>query len=153
MAEWGPDGWINENGPMILNKNGTFIKNEYSWNKAANMLYIESPADVGFSYLHTESYSDFYFNDDIVSKDNLMALLSFFIKFREYKGREFYISGESYAGIYIPMLAYEIINYNKIVPEDNKINLKGIMIGNGVVNNTLSSEGFSKFDYVSLIIL
>ena len=141
------DGWINENGPMLLNKNGTFIKNEYSWNKAANILYIESPADVGFSYLHTKSYSDFYFNDDIVAKDNLLALLSFFSKFPEYKGREFYISGESYAGIYIPMLAYEIINYNKIVPEDNKINLKGIMIGNGVVNNTLSSEGFSTYDY------
>ena len=24
------DGWINENGPMLLNKNDTFIKNEYS---------------------------------------------------------------------------------------------------------------------------
>jgi len=85
------------------------------------MQYIESPADVGFSYLHTESYSDFYFNDDIVAKDNLLALLSFFSKFPEYKGREFYISGESYAGIYIPMLAYEIINYNKLVQKIIKL--------------------------------
>jgi len=139
------DGWINENGPMILNRNGTFIKNEYSWNKAANMLYIESPADVGFSYLDEEANYDF--NDDIVAKDNLLAILSFFIKFPEYKGREFYIGGESYAGIYIPMLAYEIINYNKEVPDNNKINIKGIMIGNGVVNTTLNSQGFSKFDY------
>jgi len=141
------DGWINENGPMILNKNGTFKRNEYAWNKAANMLYIESPVEVGFSYFVNQSYSDFYFNDDIVAKDNFLALLNFFIKFPEYKGKEFYISGESYAGIYIPMLAYEIINYNKEVPDDNKINLKGIMIGNGVVNNTLSNEGYSLYDY------
>ena len=128
-------GWITENGPMMYHKNKTFSKNEYSWNKEANMLYIESPGEVGFSFINSNLDSDLEINDDITAKENFNALLSFFLKFPEYKGREFYISGESYAGVYIPMLAYEIINYNKLVPEDNRINLKGILVGNGLADN------------------
>ena len=47
------DGWSVENGPMFLNTNGTFRMNEYSWNKAANMLYIESPGGVGYSFINS----------------------------------------------------------------------------------------------------
>ena len=128
------DGWSVENGPMYLNKNGTFTMNEYSWNKAANMLYIESPGGVGFSYINSKLEEDIMIDDDIAAKDNLNALLSFFKKFPEYQKKDFYISGESYAGIYIPTLSIEIINYNKNAPESNKINLKGILVGNGVTD-------------------
>ena len=126
--------WAVMTGPMKMDKNGKFQENQYSWNKEANMLYIESPGEVGFSFVNSESKEDFEVNDDITAKDNLNAILSFFLKFPEFKGRDFYLSGESYSGIYIPMLAYEIINYNKIVPESNKINVKGIIVGNGVVD-------------------
>lgn len=128
------DGWSVENGPMFLNSNGTFRINEYSWNKAANMLYIESPGGVGYSFINSSLEEDLVVNDDISAKDNLNALLSFYKKFPEYQKRDFYISGESYAGIYIPTLAIEIINYNKNAPEDYKINLKGILVGNGVTD-------------------
>lgn len=128
------DGWAMENGPMFLNKDGTYRLNEYSWNKAANMLYIESPGNVGYSYINSGLQNDIKIDDDIAAKDNLNALLSFYLKFPEFKNRDFYISGESYAGIYIPMLALEIINYNKIEIEKNRINLKGILVGNGVTD-------------------
>ena len=48
---------------------------------------------------------------------------------------EFFIAGESYAGIYIPLLASEIINYNRKI-DDHKINLKGVLIGNGCTHLT-----------------
>ena len=54
--------------------------------------------------------------------------------FPSFKGRDFYISGESYAGIYVPTLAYQVLQYNKGVVESNKINLKGILVGNGVAD-------------------
>ena len=31
----------------------TLVDNEYSWNKLANMLYVEIPSGVGFSYSDT----------------------------------------------------------------------------------------------------
>ena len=44
-------GWAQEHGPWVM-KNGTdyFQSNPYSWNVKANMLYLESPGGVGYSY-------------------------------------------------------------------------------------------------------
>ena len=128
------DGWSSEHGPMQLDEKGNYTINEYSWHKAANMLYIESPGGVGFSYIDSKLDYELEINDDIAAKDNLNALLDFFKKFPSFKGRDFYISGESYAGIYVPTLANQVILYNKGVSESNKINLKGILVGNGVAD-------------------
>lgn len=35
----------------------------------------------------------------------MRAVLDFFTKFPEYKEKELFLSGESYAGIYVPYLA------------------------------------------------
>jgi carboxypeptidase C (cathepsin A) len=88
----------------------TFVLNEYSWNKEANMLYIESPAGVGFSYC--VNMKDCNFDDMSSSVDNLGALQDFYFKFPEYLSHDLYISGESYAGVYVPYLAYQIDKYN-----------------------------------------
>ena len=127
------DGWIEENGPCYM-EGDKFYKNPYSWNKLANLLYIESPAGTGFSYIDSNVESELSMDDDIAAHDNLKALIDFFNKFPSLKDKDFYISGESYAGIYIPMLALEIINYNDKVSDDKKINLKGILVGNGVAD-------------------
>lgn len=111
----------------------TFVQNDYSWNKEANMLYIESPAGVGFSYCIDKNECNF---DDMSSSlDNLQAVLSFYDKFPEYTNHDLYISGESYAGVYVPYLAYQIDIYNSDPAHDQfNFNLKGIMVGNGVTN-------------------
>jgi carboxypeptidase C (cathepsin A) len=76
--------------------------NPYSWNKRANVIYLEAPAGVGFSYA---SNAYIRTNDTQTAKDNMAGLRLFFDKFPSYLGNDFYLSGESYAGIYIPMLA------------------------------------------------
>uniref|UniRef100_A0A803MJ45 Uncharacterized protein n=1 Tax=Chenopodium quinoa TaxID=63459 RepID=A0A803MJ45_CHEQI len=48
-------GAFGEHGPFKPSGNG-LIKNEFSWNKEANMLYLESPAGVGFSYSLNKSF-------------------------------------------------------------------------------------------------
>ena len=128
------DGWGNEHGPMQLKDDGKFYLNEYSWNKAANIIYLESPGNVGFSYIDSTYDYDLYIDDDVAARDNLKAMINFFEKFPTMKNKDFYIAGESYGGIYVPTLAYQIVQYNKNLPESQKINLKGILVGNGVAD-------------------
>jgi carboxypeptidase C (cathepsin A) len=56
-------------------------------------------------------------------------MLNFFKAFPEYASNDFYISGESYAGIYVPTLANRIVMGN--AAGNAKINIKGIAVGNG----------------------
>jgi carboxypeptidase C (cathepsin A) len=55
-----------------------------------------------------------------------------FFKFPERQSNEIWLSGESYAGIYVPYLAWEIDQYNAL--GGFTINLKGFIVGNGVTN-------------------
>ena len=142
------DGWAAEHGPQTI-KTGSdeFTENIYSWNKVANMIYLESPGGVGFSYIDSTVESELAVDDEITARDNLNALIDFFNKFSEMRDYDFYIAGESYAGIYVPTLAREILLYNEKVSASKKIKLKGILVGNGVADWNYDTEP-AVYDFV-----
>lgn len=127
-------GAAEEIGPFRINSDGkTLYLNPYSWNKLANLLFLESPAGVGFSYSNTSS--DLYTaGDNRTAEDAYAFLESWFARFPQYKHRDFYIAGESYAGHYVPQLAQLVYERNKGV-ENPVINLKGFMVGNAVTDD------------------
>ena len=126
-------GFAQENGPYVMpDGDPNFYKNPHSWNTNASVLYIESPAGVGYSYF--EGRDKDYFNDSSSAEDNYEALVQFYAKFPEYVNHTLFISGESYAGIYVPYLAYEILKHNHTIP------LAGIIVGNGVTNWTYDCD-------------
>ncbi|CAI9102942.1 OLC1v1001339C2 [Oldenlandia corymbosa var. corymbosa] len=137
-------GAFQELGPFRVGSDGkTLFENRFAWNKAANVLFLESPAGVGFSYSNTTS--DYTIGGDIkTAQDNYIFLINWLERFPEYKGRDFYLAGESYAGHYVPQLAHNIVYHNN---KANKtiINLKGILVGNGVINDETDSVGM--YDY------
>lgn len=92
----------------------------------ANLLFLESPAGVGFSYsnISSEVKSN---GDRNTAIDNIIFLLNWIQRFPKYKNRDFYIAGESYAGHFVPQLAEIILQHNKLAKK-NLINLKGIMV-------------------------
>jgi carboxypeptidase C (cathepsin A) len=124
-------GFIQEHGPVIIPDYTSNLEvNKYSWNQYANMIYLESPAGVGFST--NTNKDDIKWDDQKSGKDNRKAILNFFVKFPEFKKNDFYISGESYAGVYVPMLAFLLLN--------DDINLKGIIVGNGLTDLKVDVE-------------
>ncbi|KAI4344284.1 hypothetical protein L6164_011530 [Bauhinia variegata] len=126
-------GASEEIGPFRINKTGSSLYlNKYSWNREANILFLESPAGVGFSYTNTTSDLKTS-GDKRTAEDALVFLIRWLSRFPQYKYREFYIAGESYAGHYIPQLAKKIHDYNKANPRI--INLKGFIVGNAVTDN------------------
>eukprot|EP00358_Blepharisma_japonicum_P002525 CAMPEP_0202945448 /NCGR_PEP_ID=MMETSP1395-20130829/6474_1 /ASSEMBLY_ACC=CAM_ASM_000871 /TAXON_ID=5961 /ORGANISM="Blepharisma japonicum, Strain Stock R1072" /LENGTH=320 /DNA_ID=CAMNT_0049645489 /DNA_START=385 /DNA_END=1347 /DNA_ORIENTATION=+ len=91
-------------------------------------------------------------DDEITAHDNLQAILQFFRKFPEYRYHDFYISGESYAGIYVPTLAYNVLMYNNYSPH-NSINLKGIAVGNGCTDwNVDTTPAFMQLAWTHALI-
>nr|POE58492.1 serine carboxypeptidase-like 45 [Quercus suber] len=86
-----------EHGPFKV-KGDNLVRNEYNWNKEANMLYLESPAGVGFSYSANKSFYT-HVNDEITARDNLIFLQRWFAKYPEYRDTDFFIAGVSYADL------------------------------------------------------
>jgi len=133
-------GLFAEIGPFYLsyaslkteayNKTGipTLFPNEHSWSRFANILIMNAPP-VGFSHCGDESggwKSCGTWNDTSVAAGNFNFLESFYKSFPEFENTSLYLSGESYAGIYIPMLAMEIKKH----PESRSFkNLKGMVVG------------------------
>ncbi|XP_076901776.1 serine carboxypeptidase-like 40 [Bidens hawaiensis] len=137
-------GAMQELGPFRVNSDGkTLYRNKFAWNRAANVLFVESPAGVGFSYSNVSSYYD-NCGDKSTAEDNYVFLMNWLERFPEYKERDFYISGESYAGHYVPQLAHTILHHNKMANK-TLINLKGILIGNAVINDETDNIGM--YDY------
>uniref|UniRef100_A0A3P9A4D4 Carboxypeptidase n=1 Tax=Esox lucius TaxID=8010 RepID=A0A3P9A4D4_ESOLU len=132
------DGLLTEHGPFLIQDDGVSLKyNPYSWNMIANVLYLESPAGVGFSYSDDKKYTT---NDTEVSMNNYLALKEFFKAFPEYSKNEFFLTGESYGGIYIPTLAERVM-------EDSSINLQGIAVGNGMSSYEMNDNSLVYFAY------
>ncbi|KAH9443239.1 hypothetical protein MJO28_014696 [Puccinia striiformis f. sp. tritici] len=99
--------------------------NPYSWTNATSMLYVEHPIGTGYS-VGTPQVT----NQTDVSRD-LFGFFNQWLKvFPEMNGKNFWLSGESYAGYYVPYLADYIYNYQ------SHFNLK--LRGMYLVNPTLS---------------
>ena len=101
----------------------------------ANVIFLESPAGVGFSYSNASVES----GDSGTAVDAYLFLLYWLERFPEYKGRDFYIAGESYSGHYVPQLATVIVALAEFGLTD--VNLKGIF-----VSCLIMSAGVASFD-------
>ncbi|KAJ9552438.1 hypothetical protein OSB04_016483 [Centaurea solstitialis] len=137
-------GAMTELGPFRINSDGkTLFRNNYAWSNVANILFLESPAGVGFSYSNTTSDYD-HAGDKNTADDAYVFIVNWLERFPKYKTRDFYITGESYAGHYVPQLAYSILLKNKKTNQ-TAINIKGIAIGNAWIDEITGLKGV--FDY------
>ncbi|KIM42879.1 hypothetical protein M413DRAFT_408948 [Hebeloma cylindrosporum] len=137
-------GLLLEMGPCSidmqnLSNNGT-IWNPYSWNAEANIFFLDQPVGVGFSYA---DYGETVETTEDAAK-NVHAFVSiFFATFPQFSGRPLHLSGESYAGRYLPVFASEIYDKNQIAVQEGRpaINLQSVLIGNGVTDISTLHEG------------
>ncbi|KAI5648981.1 hypothetical protein M9H77_34986 [Catharanthus roseus] len=140
------DGFVYEHGPFNFEKakrrssGGLPILhlNPYSWSKVSSIIYLDSPAGVGFSYPTSPT------GDLQTASDTHAFLLKWFEQFPEFLSNPFYLAGESYAGIYVPTLAAQVVKGIKsgIKPI---INFKGYMVGNGVCDNKFDGNALVPF--------
>jgi cathepsin A (carboxypeptidase C) len=124
-------GLFMELGPGAITKDGKVKYNDFSWNSNASVIFIDQPVNVGYSY------SSGSVSNTVAAGKDIYALLTLFFKqFPEYSEQSFHISGESYAGHYIPVFASEILSHKK-----RNINLQSVLIGNGL------TDGLTQYEY------
>ncbi|KAL6621204.1 hypothetical protein ACP70R_033636 [Stipagrostis hirtigluma subsp. patula] len=145
-------GAAAELGPLLVSGNGTGLEfNKFAWNKEANLLFLESPVGVGFSYTNTTSDLD-NIDDRFVAEDTYIFLVNWFNRFPQYKTNDFYISGESYAGHYVPQLAEVVYERNKHLEASQRINLKGFIVGNPETDDYYDYTGTFEFAWSHSVI-
>lgn len=132
-----------ENGPCLLSKNGSLHRNPYGWNANANVVWIDQPAGVGFSYGNVDEYDT---NEKEIGQDMYRFIQEFFQAHPEYKTQPFYVFGESYGGHYVPAVA------NRIFVENQRktgihINLQGVGIGNGLTDPQVQYRSYPEMAY------
>ena len=147
------DGLFTEHGPFRLDttsKPSTLQYFNYTWSKVANVIYLESPIGVGFTY--SDSPDEYSNNDDKTASDNMKSVEKLFEIFPEYGNNSLYIAGESYGGIYVPTLA-EAILHATLNETYEGAPLKGIAVGNGCIGTQVGflSEARKAF-YMQFIV-
>ncbi|KAH9824739.1 putative carboxypeptidase cpdS precursor [Melampsora americana] len=114
------EGLLQENGPISWRPGQARpVRNPFSWTKASSMLYIEQPVGTGYSEGAVEAH-----NQIDISRDLFGFFQQWLMVFPEMKHKNFYLSGESYAGLYVPYLA----DYIYARQSELALQLQGIFI-------------------------
>jgi len=122
-------GALTEQGPFRPQKDLSLEMNPYSWNTIANMVFIEAPCGVGFSYSDEPDGDDYKTDDATTAQDNYALLQAFMERFPQFRANKLYTTSESYGGHYMPTLAKVIVD-NNALGEQPLLNYKGFAVGN-----------------------
>lgn len=119
-------------------------QNPAPWNRAFGLLFLDNPLGSGFSIAPSEEHIPA--KQDEVAKDLYAALQAFFDLNPLFRKRPFYVTGESYAGKYVPSLSLYMLNQldnNGVLP----LRLDGLAIGNGLVHPVVQVQSHASVAY------
>ncbi|PHT40168.1 Serine carboxypeptidase-like 17 [Capsicum baccatum] len=126
-------GLIYEIGPITFEPveyNGslpTMILNPYSWTKTASIIFLDFPVGTGFSYATTPSALQ---SSDLQASEHVYQFLhKWFVDHPEFLRNPFYVGGDSYSGMVVPIIT-QIIGIKNEMETKPFINLKGYLLGN-----------------------
>ncbi|KAK0533649.1 hypothetical protein OC842_002904 [Tilletia horrida] len=130
-------GLLFELGPCLIADGGNSVKyNKYSWNSNANLIFLDQPVEVGYSYSDDGNSVN---NSQDSAADVYAFLQLFFQKFPDLSKKDFHVAAESYGGHYAPNIASVIHKNNQAIKSNDvssaaavHINLASVLIGNGL---------------------
>jgi len=140
-------GLFQEHGPCrITNDSSSVTPNPYSWNNQVNILYIDQPVGVGFSY------GDLTVGTSQQGAADVWTFLQIFLsdsRFSNLQSRPLAIWTESYGGHYGPTFAAYFLSQNAAIDVNTlsgiKLNLKFLGVGNGLTDPLNQYPGYIKY--------
>ena len=112
-------GLMSENGPLSFNGNETGPDtNPYSWTKFGYVLYVDQPVGAGYSTGPNQTTDNFD-----VTQGFIDWLKAFYANFPDLLSKNTYITGESYAGIYVSTSSFHIMQLSELFQKLNLLTL------------------------------
>ncbi|KAI0035196.1 alpha/beta-hydrolase [Vararia minispora EC-137] len=134
------EGALQENGPITWSwGQAKPTLNEFSWTNLSSLLFIEQPVGTGFSQGTPTAR-----NEEDVAEQLAGFLQQFLEIFSELKGKNFFVTGESYAGMYVPYIANFIYENPGVVD----LNLKGIWVSDPVLGQDVAQSQIPALPFV-----
>ncbi|KAI0787996.1 Alpha/Beta hydrolase protein [Fomes fomentarius] len=122
-----------ENGPIHVQADGTWVHNNFSWNTLADTIWIDQPAPASTADLTG------YVPDEDQTGEDFVGFLSNLVRvFPSLATRPLFLTGESYAGTYIPYITKHLFQ-----TPNPPVNLRKIAIGDGSLGSQATVEHLS----------
>ncbi|KAM3217510.1 hypothetical protein P3L10_026953 [Capsicum annuum] len=103
-------------------------RNPGSWNQIFGVVFLDNPIGTGFSIASRPEEIPRIQHD--VAKHIFIAMKEFVGLDKLFENRPIYVTGESYAGKYVPAFGYYTLKKNEGLPKSRRLNLAGVDIGN-----------------------
>jgi len=121
-----------ENGPLKItssNSTGSIVYDvnnniQGSWANNSTMIYVDQPIGTGFSYSDPE---EFLTNMDGAAAEFVTFMANLYEMYPQFKGKPLYMTGESYAGKYLPRYSNALLDSN--AANATQFNLMGTLVG------------------------
>ncbi|KAI9448385.1 alpha/beta-hydrolase [Lactarius indigo] len=136
------EGLFKENGPFLWGSGQARpTQNEYSWTNLSSILYVEQPVGTGYSQGKPDAKNEY----DVAAQ--LVGFLQQFLEiFSELKGKKFYLSGESYAGMYVPYIANFI--FENTTRSTLNLDLQGLWMNDAILGWDIVQGEIPAVDFV-----
>ncbi|KAG1768812.1 Alpha/Beta hydrolase protein [Suillus occidentalis] len=133
-------GLLQENGPFKWSwGQAKPTVNQRSWTNLSSVLWVEQPVGTGFS----QGIPNVQNEDDVAAQ--VVGFMQQFLEvFSELKGKKLYLSGESYAGSYVPYIA----NHIHENPTQLDLSLQGIWINDPLISWGVVQQQIPAVDFV-----
>ena len=169
-------GLLQELGPCLATKDSGHGKistkaNPYSWVQKSNLIFLDQPIGVGFSYASwkndtqgkkkspaTRIFSSQQGARDLSAFMHLLATHSDG-PFGSYKNgssvypRDFHVAGESYAGRYIPLMVDQILTDNALYEKNPEQGLRPLPVQSMLIGNGMTSPKHLYLSYYDLSLI
>ncbi|TFK31890.1 Alpha/Beta hydrolase protein [Crucibulum laeve] len=124
-------GLLFENGPIRFGDDLSLSAHNQSWDKVADYIWIDQPVGVGFATADSKGYIS---DEDQMGEDFLGFLTNLVKVFPSLATRPLHLTGESYAGTYIPYILKAYFQAAK-----PPVKIAKIAIGDGTVGSQVVS--------------
>lgn len=118
---------MSGSGPVLW-QTGVFkpIRNEWSWHRLTNMVWIDQPIGAGYSQGTVTVTNEF----DVA--EQFLGFWKNFVDLFAMQGYKVYVTGSSYSGMYCPYIASAMLDTN----DTQYFDVRGMQVFDGLYSNT-----------------